>query len=104
MEVGTRIRRLMRERGLTQKELAADLELSPSALGNYIRGERRPPPSVLMNIAAYFGVSVDFLLGAKAEGAADARENELLQMYRILGEEQQEVLLQQARFWVAKRA
>jgi len=93
----------MARQGLTQRELAGYLGITPSALGNYIRGERRPPQKVLVGLASYFNVTVDFLLGVRAERASTAGESELLQMYRNLAADQQELLLQQAKFWIGRR-
>jgi len=104
MEVGNRVKQLMDQEGTAQKELADILGVSPSALGNYIRGIRRFPNKVLISLASYFNVTVDFLLGVPAERTASADENELLQMYRTLAADQQELLLQQAKFWMGKRA
>lgn len=103
MELGNRVKQLMAQRGLTQKELAGCLGVSPSTLGNYIRGERRPPQAVLLSLASYFHVTVDFLLGVPDVRTSSAEESELLQMYRNLAEEQRELLLQQAKFWVGRR-
>jgi len=94
----------MDQEGTTQKEMAEILGVSPSTLGNYIRGVRRFPNKILISIASYFDVTVDFLLGVRAEGASNAEENELLQMYRTLAADQRELLLQQAKFWIGKRA
>jgi len=102
-DFGTRVKELMDQEGINQKELAGYLGVKPSALGNYIRGERRPPNQVLMGLASHFHVTVDFLLGVRDIHASSADESELLQMYRILAVEQQELLLQQAKFWIGRR-
>ncbi len=103
MEFGTRVKQLMDQEGITQKELARVLGVSPSALGNYIRGARHPPNKVLMKLAAHFSVTVDFLLGVRVERACSDDESELLQVYRTLAADQQKLLLQQAKFWIGRR-
>ena len=48
---------------LSQKEVAAHLGITQQAYANYERGERNPDPKTLSNIADFFDVSVDYLLG-----------------------------------------
>jgi transcriptional regulator with XRE-family HTH domain len=52
---GRALRRLRAERGLTQKRMAADLQLSPAYLSALEHGRRsRPPPMLVMQICQYF--------------------------------------------------
>lgn len=64
MGIGTRLRILRREKGLTQKDIAADLGISQQAWGHYETGRRTPDADMLLKLAAYFGVSTDYLLDA----------------------------------------
>lgn len=57
------IRRLRREKGTTQEQLADHLNISPQAVGKWERNEGYPDITLLPGIAAYFGVTVDELLG-----------------------------------------
>ena len=61
--LGERLRELREERGLTQRELAAELNLNPVTYLHYEKDQREPPLGVLADMAEYFGVSVDYLLG-----------------------------------------
>ena len=58
-----RIRDLREDRDLPQKELAAYLNCSQVSYSYYEIGKRTIPPEVLIALAAYHGVSVDYLLG-----------------------------------------
>ena len=58
-----RLKELRKEKGLSQKELAAYLGISNAAYSLYERGDREPNISTLMKIANYYGVTVDELLG-----------------------------------------
>lgn len=49
--------------GLTQKELAARLGISPSTLNGYEKGNHDPKSPGLVAIANLCGVTVDYLLG-----------------------------------------
>lgn len=58
-----RIRDLREDRDLSQKELAAYLNCSQVSYSYYELGKRTIPPEVLIALAGYYGVSVDYLLG-----------------------------------------
>ena len=57
------IKRLRKERDLTQEALADFLGVSFQAVSKWERGESYPDIEMLPEIAVYFGVSVDELLG-----------------------------------------
>ena len=48
---------------MMQKDIASYLNISASAYGFYEQGKRMPTFDVLSNLADYFEVSVDYLLG-----------------------------------------
>jgi DNA-binding XRE family transcriptional regulator len=52
---------LMQRKGITQAELAGHLNLTQAAVSNYLQG-RIPKSATLLDLAAYFDVSVDYLL------------------------------------------
>lgn len=55
--------RILKERsGKTTKEIASDLDITAQTFSNYLRG-REPSYCMLIQIAEYFNVSIDFLLG-----------------------------------------
>ena len=60
--LGERIALLRRRSKLSQRELAAALRVSPSAVGMYEQGRRIPAAELLVAMAALFGVSTDYLL------------------------------------------
>ena len=61
--IGENIRRLRRERNLTQEETAAHLGISFQSVSKWERGDGYPDITMLPALANYFGVSVDELLG-----------------------------------------
>ena len=63
--LGKRLKELRQEHGLTQKELSLALGLNAVTYLHYEKGQREPPLAVLVGMAKYFDVSVDFLLGLK---------------------------------------
>ena len=63
--LGTRLKELRAEKRLTQREVAEALGLNSVTYLHYEKAQREPPLSVLADMAIYFGVSVDLLLGLK---------------------------------------
>lgn len=54
---------LREERGIYQKELAAILKVSVGTVSNYENNIHFPDQEALLQLADYFGVTVDYLLG-----------------------------------------
>ncbi|MEO8277409.1 MAG: helix-turn-helix transcriptional regulator [Thermoanaerobaculia bacterium] len=52
-----------------QRELARALNLSPSALNNYLSGRRSPDPDTLARICRTLEVSADWMLGLVSDPA-----------------------------------
>ncbi|MDR0916819.1 MAG: helix-turn-helix domain-containing protein [Oscillospiraceae bacterium] len=63
MNIGTNLRRLRRERDMTQEDLAGALGVSFQAVSKWERGEGYPDITLLPSIAVFFRVSVDELMG-----------------------------------------
>ena len=61
--LGKRLRELRVEKGLTQKQLAEKLNLNSVTYLHYEKSQREPPLSVLADMAKFFDVSTDYLLG-----------------------------------------
>jgi repressor LexA len=68
--------------GLSQKALSAQLGISPATLSGYESGAHDPKPETLMLIARACGVTVDALLGARAEDAPLSLSDEALRLAR----------------------
>ena len=58
---------LRKREGISQAELALRLGVTPSTIGNYESGTRRPTYEIEEALADYFNVSVDFLRGNDTE-------------------------------------
>lgn len=68
--LGNRISQLRKEKGLTQEELAQQLDVSPQAVSKWENDLTCPDISSLPKLAQILGVSVDTLLSGKAEPMA----------------------------------
>lgn len=90
MDVGTRIKNLREESGLTQLAFAKILNINNSTLCQYENGDRIPSDDIKGRIADHFCVSMDYLMGRTnvreklpAEGGELSSEDlELLSAYR----------------------
>ena len=58
-----RIRDLREDHDLKQRELAAYLNCSQRTCSNYELGQRDIPTDVLIRLADFYNVSIDYLLG-----------------------------------------
>ena len=54
---------LRKKQNKLQKDIAKDLNISTQSYCNYDKEERQPNPEMLIRLANYFNVSVDYLLG-----------------------------------------
>ena len=59
----SQLRELRKEKGISQETLARDLGVSKSTIGLYETGDTLPDAKTLHDLAVYFGVSSDWLLG-----------------------------------------
>ncbi len=60
---GERIKKELKEQGLTQKWLAKKLNVLPTTLCEWLNDNNEPPMQVIVDIAKIMEVSTDFLLG-----------------------------------------
>ena len=58
-----RLKKLRKERNISQLKLALDLNLNQNSISRYENGEREADYETLIKFADYFGVSLDYLLG-----------------------------------------
>ncbi|WP_413509674.1 helix-turn-helix domain-containing protein [Carnobacterium maltaromaticum] len=63
MNTGQRIAELRKSRGMSQGHLAKALNVSTSAVGMWETGKRGLKEDTALQIAEYFNVTTDFLLG-----------------------------------------
>ena len=61
--LGERLQQLQIERGILKKDIAKEVGLSIMGYYRYERGERQPTADVLITLADFFDVSIDYLVG-----------------------------------------
>lgn len=62
-DFGSRLQKLRKQRGMTQKSLAERINKSHSAISSYETNMQMPPLDVLISIASVLNVSLDYLAG-----------------------------------------
>ena len=69
MSFPQRLRELRKQRGLTQEELAKELDIAKSSVSMYENGNRKPSFEVLEMFADFFNVNLDILRGSEPVSA-----------------------------------
>lgn len=100
MKFGEILKELLEQHNLSQRQLAESLDMSPSALSNYIQGIREPDYSTLIRIASYFDVTTDFLLNHFHEFKLSHNEELLIHIFRSLTDDQKEFYLEQGKIFI----
>lgn len=71
-----RILELMQERGILPIQLAVHMNVSPTAVTNWIRGYKYPSADKLPKIAAFLGCSIDDLYGTEEPHSTTPHQND----------------------------
>lgn len=62
-DFGIHLKQLRQSKSITQKQLANAIGASESGIQNYELGTRKPNYDMLIALADYFDVSIDYLVG-----------------------------------------
>lgn len=71
--VGKNIASLRKAKGLTQQELASEVNYSDKSISKWELGYALPSVDILMDFAKFFGVSVDYLLSEQSQESIDEK-------------------------------
>jgi len=85
LDISSNLRRLRKERGITQEKLADYLGVSFQAVSKWECGEGYPDITFILPLASYFSVSTDELLGMKSE-KEQALVDEIIKRVHLLTE------------------
>lgn len=97
MQFHNRFRQLMDDHQIGRKELAEQLNIAYSTLGNYLTGDREPDIDMLIKIADLFSVSIDYLAGHPTDQTISDEETRLLHLFRQMPPEHQQMLTEIAK-------
>lgn len=73
-----RIKKLRKEKGLTQQELAKKLKIAQSTIASIESGRRNGNNDTIRSLAKFFDVSIDYLQGITDERNSLSKEKENL--------------------------
>ena len=87
MEIGTQLRNLLEQDGITQKQLAEALNISTTTLNGYVQNRRQPDAKMAIRLASYFHTTTDYLYGLTTLREPpvtpfNAEERHLVNIYR----------------------
>ncbi|MBQ8199217.1 MAG: helix-turn-helix transcriptional regulator [Lachnospiraceae bacterium] len=103
MTFGERLKNLMEEKDVTQKEVSQNLNIAISTFNGYANDYREPDFSTLASLAKYFGVTIDYLLGVTDERISydDTEDqdqlNTLIHYYSNMNKTTRSLLLEEAK-------
>lgn len=98
-DFGIRLRLLREKRNMSQVTLSTYLGMAQESLSSYERQKTSPSIDVLKDIADFFHVSADYLLGLDdeelriQEHSLNSFEISLLRNYRMLSQTEKELLV-----------
>ena len=78
MEFSERLKKLRKDTGLTQVDVASKLGISQQAYASWERGVKKPTQDNLVKIAQILNVSVDYLVGNSQDTSDELDNIELL--------------------------
>lgn len=101
METKDILKQLRKQKGFsTMQEFCAAANISFSTYQNYEAGKRLPTAEILMQIAKFYGVTTDYILGMEPApnpfadlGLSAASEQEMLAQYMSFPEEVRAILM-----------
>ena len=90
-----RLKELREDARISQEKLAEFVGSSKSSISYYESGKREPDIHMLKQLAAYFGVTVDYLIGLSPlpSGALQQEEMRMLMLYRKMAQEEQTAMV-----------
>lgn len=100
MNPATRAKVLVTDGDIKQKTLAAALSITEGQMSNYLNEKNEMPTRVMADIARYFHVTTDYLLGLTDDPRPPMflsdTERGLIDRFRTLSRDQKELLLSTA--------
>jgi transcriptional regulator with XRE-family HTH domain len=93
MNMGERLRELRLKRKISQEEVARHIGITRSAYSHYEINNRQPVYETLIKLAAYFDVSLDYIIGGttslpRGENTVTPDNRELLSLFQHMSQEQ----------------
>lgn len=96
MTFGQRFKQVLEQREISQKSFAKRLNISESAISDYVNDRRTPNLLLVRDFAKYLGVSVDYLLDYQPNSenvSVSPKEAAFLKKLRALPKEKQALVV-----------
>jgi transcriptional regulator with XRE-family HTH domain len=82
LTLGERLKKLRENKGLLQEDTAKYLKVTQKTISNYEKNERKPDPDTLKQLAIFYGVTSDYLIGK----SDDQNEIKLSPLEKFIGD------------------
>jgi len=82
--VGNKLKALRKQKRLTQKELAASLDIGISQLNKYESGMHMPPIKKLIQLSNIFDITLDYLVKDKEADMTELHNNKFIKRFQEL--------------------
>jgi transcriptional regulator with XRE-family HTH domain len=83
-KMSERIRRIRKQKGLSQTDLGELIGVSQQVITNYERGAREPNVEILLKIAGALGVTIEALIGEKSFKPEDMTPRALQKRFELI--------------------
>ena len=109
MDFGKRLKELRQQKGVTQADLAKYLDVGATAISNYEANRNEPTLDKLIQLADFFQVSCDYLLGSVGtffpvlEGNLDRDLFEIITLYQQMDSKNTSELITFSRYLIYKQ-
>lgn len=67
MNIGARILTILKQNGMTQRELANQIGVTETSISRYISGARMPKANIVVYMADVLNTTTDYILGRTEE-------------------------------------
>ena len=109
MDIGTQLRNLLDQDGISQKQLAEDLNISATTLNGYVQNRRQPDAKTVIRLASYFNTgpaTTDYIYGISTVREPstipyNAEERHLVNIYRGIPEDKKPLYIETGRTFSA---
>lgn len=96
MRIGNRLSDLLRQRNLSQRDLAVRAHTTEATISRYLNDMRVPSVEIIVDIAKALNVTTDYLLGVTDSptvcGDSSSDENELLRCYSCATDDEKRIV------------
>ena len=102
VDIGAQLRNLLEQDGISQKQLAEDLNISATTLNGYIQNRRQPDAKMVIRLASYFNTTTDYIYGITSlrepfAAPYNAEERHLVNIYRGIPEDKKPLYIETGR-------